>query len=184
MTDPIPTGIPGEMLFADGDLTLNEGRPTIELEVANTSDRAVQVGSHFHFFEVNRALRFDRRAAFGLRLDIPSGTSIRFEAGQSHRVMLITFGGTRTILGLNELTNGDGAAETLTAAILRPRQAQTEVREQAPFALRGLVLYPVHGHAEHACLRFNFRPAAIRPREHTRRRTDPLAAGIGCITPR
>lgn len=116
MTDPIPTGIPGEMMFADGDLTLNEGRPTIELEVANTGDRAVQVGSHFHFFEVNRALRFDRGAAFGLRLDIPSGTSIRFEAGQSHRVTLIPFGGTRTILGFNGLTNGDGSAEAAERA--------------------------------------------------------------------
>ncbi len=108
--------IPGEMLFADGDLTLNDGRPTIELEVANTGDRAVQVGSHFHFFEVNRALRFDRATTFGMRLDIPSGTSIRFEPGQSHRVTVVPFGGTSTIIGFNGLTNGDGAAEAAARA--------------------------------------------------------------------
>lgn len=111
MTDPIPSGTPGEMLFGDGDLVLNEGRATVELDVANTGDRAVQVGSHFHFFEVNKALAFERGAAFGLRLDIPSGTSVRFEPGQSHRVTLVPYGGSRTILGFNGLTNGDGAAE-------------------------------------------------------------------------
>lgn len=113
------TIIPGEMLFAGGDLTLNEGRATVDLEVANTGDRAVQVGSHFHFFEVNRALRFDRAQAFGMRPDIPSGTSIRFEPGQSHRVTLVPFGGTRTILGFNGLTNGESAVEAAGRATAR-----------------------------------------------------------------
>lgn len=116
MSDPIASGTPGEMLFGDGDLVLNEGRPTIDVEVANTGDRAVQVGSHFHFFEVNKALAFERVAAFGMRLDIPSGTSVRFEPGQSHRVTLVPFGGTRTILGFNGLTNGDGVAEAIVRA--------------------------------------------------------------------
>jgi urease subunit gamma/beta len=84
--------VPGRTLFGEGELTLNEGRPTTELVVTNTGDRAIQVGSHFHFFEVNRALRFDRRAAFGQRLDVPSGTAVRFEAGQTHRVVLVPFG--------------------------------------------------------------------------------------------
>lgn len=119
MSDPIASGTPGEMLFADGDLVLNEGRPTIELEVANTGDRAVQVGSHFHFFEVNKALAFERGATFGMRLDIPSGTSVRFEPGQSHRVMLVPYGGSRTILGFNGLTNGEGAAEAAARAAAR-----------------------------------------------------------------
>jgi urease subunit gamma/beta len=116
MSDAI---IPGEMFFAEGDLVLNAGRPSVELDVSNTGDRAVQVGSHFHFFEVNRALRFERSAAFGLRLDIPSGTSIRFEPGQSHRVALVPFGGSQTILGFNGLTNGEGATEAAERAAAR-----------------------------------------------------------------
>jgi urease beta subunit len=98
--------MPGEILYGEGDLELNAGRPAIELEVTNSGDRAVQVGSHFHFFEVNSALRFDRKAAFGLRLDIPSGTSVRFEAGQTHRVSLVPFGGRRHIEGFQGITNG------------------------------------------------------------------------------
>ena len=76
--------LPGETLFAVEDLILNAGREATELSVTNTGDRAIQVGSHFHFFEANRALHFDRRASFGKRLNIPSGTAVRFEAGQTH----------------------------------------------------------------------------------------------------
>lgn len=106
MTGP---GAPGEILYGGGDLILNEGRDAIELDVTNTGDRAVQVGSHFHFFEVNRALRFERRATFGMRLDIPSGTAVRFEAGQTHRVSLVPYGGARRMLGFNGLADGGGA---------------------------------------------------------------------------
>ncbi len=101
-------GAPGEILHGDGGLVLNAGRPAIELEVANTGDRAVQVGSHFHFFEVNRALRFDRARTYGLRLDIPSGTSVRFETGQTHRVRLVPFGGHQRVVGFNGFVQDDG----------------------------------------------------------------------------
>jgi urease beta subunit len=89
------------------------------MEVTNSGDRAIQVGSHFHFFEVNRALQFPRASAFGMRLDIPSGTAVRFEAGQTHRVDLVPYGGTATIIGFNALANGDG----FEAAAARARAA-------------------------------------------------------------
>ena len=91
--------IPGEILTADGDITLNEGRAAITLTVANTGDRPVQVGSHYHFFEVNPALSFDRAKARGMRLDIASGTAIRFEPGQSRDVQLVAYVGGRRVVG-------------------------------------------------------------------------------------
>ncbi len=91
--------IPGEVLTLDGDITLNEGRTAIVLTVANTGDRPVQVGSHYHFFEVNPALTFDRAAARGMRLDIPSGTAMRFEPGQRRDVQLIPYAGARRVVG-------------------------------------------------------------------------------------
>ena len=87
--------IPGEYILAEGDVIANAGRREIELEVANTGDRPIQVGSHFHFFEVNRALRFDRGAAFGMRLNIPAGTAVRFEPGDSKKVTLVEIGGSK-----------------------------------------------------------------------------------------
>lgn len=96
---------PGEVLPADGDITLNEGRETSTVAVENTGDRAVQVGSHFHFFEVNRALSFDREQAFGKHLDIPSGGTTRFEPGEQRDADLVAFAGKRRILGQNGLTN-------------------------------------------------------------------------------
>lgn len=111
--------IPGETLYADGDIELNPGRPVLSLEVTNTGDRAIQIGSHFHFFEVNRALQFARASTFGMRLDIPSGTAVRFEAGQTHRVDLVPYGGSATIIGFNALTNGEG----YEAAAARARAA-------------------------------------------------------------
>lgn len=90
---------PGEVLSEDGEITLNADREAITLEVANSGDRPVQVGSHYHFFEVNPALRFDREAARGMRLDIPSGSAIRFEPGQTREVSLIPYAGTRTVYG-------------------------------------------------------------------------------------
>jgi urease beta subunit len=97
---------PGELWPADGALLLNAGRPVTELEVENTGDRPIQVGSHFHFFEVNRALAFERAAAFGQRLDIPSGTAVRFEPGERQPVRLIPFRGRRVVHGFNGLVNG------------------------------------------------------------------------------
>ena len=91
--------IPGEILSADGEIELNAGRPVTTLTVANTGDRPIQVGSHYHFFEVNGALDFDRDAARGQRLDIPAGTAVRFEPGQSRDVALVPLSGTRTVIG-------------------------------------------------------------------------------------
>ena len=91
--------IPGEYLIEEGDITLNEGRQVRELAVANTGDRPVQVGSHYHFAEVNEALAFDREAAHGHRLDIPAGTAVRFEPGQSRTVRLVAIAGARRIYG-------------------------------------------------------------------------------------
>ena len=98
--------IPGEIMTKDGDIELNAGRPVVELEVANTGDRPIQVGSHFHFFEVNTALAFERDAAYGYRLDIPSGTAVRFEPGQTRRVALVAYGGHRRVHGFNAKVNG------------------------------------------------------------------------------
>ena len=90
---------PGETFIEDGELILNEGRDKVALSVANTGDRPVQVGSHYHFFETNEALDFDRAAARGFRLDIPAGTAVRFEPGQRRRVTLVAIGGARRIFG-------------------------------------------------------------------------------------
>jgi urease subunit beta len=99
--------IPGELFPAEGSLTLNHGAEAITLMVANTGDRPVQVGSHFHFAETNPALDFDRTAALGMRLDIASGTAVRFEPGQRREVQLIPVGGLRRIFGFNQLIMGD-----------------------------------------------------------------------------
>jgi urease beta subunit len=99
--------IPGEYVLAEGEIILNEGRSTTTLIVANRGDRPIQVGSHFHFFEVNSYLDFDRDAAFGMRLDIPAGTAVRFEPGDEKEVTLTAFGGARRVMGLNALTDGD-----------------------------------------------------------------------------
>jgi urease subunit gamma/beta len=110
---------PGEILPEDGELELNAGRDTVTVTVVNTGDRPVQVGSHFHFFETNRALRFDRSAAFGKRLDIPSGTAVRFESGETQKVSLTTYGGERVVIGQNAMTNGSttGSAEPYVTAL-------------------------------------------------------------------
>ena len=98
---------PGERYIIAGEfIEINAGRPVRALPVWNTGDRAIQVGSHFHFFEVNRALAFDRAAAFGMRLDIPAGTAVRFEPGSRKEVTLVAIGGVRRIGGLNGLTGG------------------------------------------------------------------------------
>jgi len=98
--------IPGEIFPASGEGVLNEDRPTISLKVANTGDRPIQVGSHYHFAETNAALDFDRKAARGYRLDIPAGTAVRFEPGQTREVGLVPYGGARMIYGFNQAVMG------------------------------------------------------------------------------
>jgi len=98
--------IPGEFFIAEGDITLNEGRDTITLVVANSGDRPVQVGSHYHFAETNGALNFDRAAARGFRLDIPAGTALRFEPGQTRDVTLVKYAGGGRVFGFNGAVNG------------------------------------------------------------------------------
>lgn len=98
--------IPGEIIAASGDIELNAGAPTISLEVSNTGDRPVQVGSHYHFFETNPGLSFDREKARGMRLDIPAGTAVRFEPGQTRAVTLIPLSGKRQVYGFRQAVMG------------------------------------------------------------------------------
>ena len=99
-------GIAGGYLIREGDIVFNDGRPAMEIEVANRGDRPIQVGSHYHFIETNRALSFDRRAAYGMRLDIPAGTAVRFEPGETKTVTLVPIAGARVIRGGNAWANG------------------------------------------------------------------------------
>jgi urease beta subunit len=98
--------IPGEYFLSTDAIEINAGRPTRRLDVTNRGDRPVQVGSHCHFFEVNRFLDFDREAAYGMRLNIAAGTAVRFEPGDTHEVELVTIGGRREVIGLNRLVEG------------------------------------------------------------------------------
>jgi urease beta subunit len=97
---------PGEIIVADGTITLNQGRETTLLKVVNTGDRPVQIGSHYHFYETNSALEFDRDAARGQRLDIPAGTAVRFEPGQTREVTLVAYQGKREVYGFNAAIHG------------------------------------------------------------------------------
>ncbi len=112
-------GEANQYLLSDQPVEINLGRATLDLNVWNTADRAIQVGSHYHFFEVNKALLFDRPAAFGMRLNIPAGTAVRFEPGERKEVSLVALGGARRVSGLNGLTNGsvDGPATKAKAVI-------------------------------------------------------------------
>ena len=98
--------IPGEVITADGAIELNKGAPTVTLRVANTGDRPIQVGSHYHFFETNEALRFDREKARGMQLDIAAGTAVRFEPGQERDVTLVPLSGRRTVYGFQQKVMG------------------------------------------------------------------------------
>ena len=98
--------IPGEVIPAAGEIELNAGQPTVTLEVANTGDRPIQVGSHYHFFETNAALAFDRAKARGMRLDIPAGTAVRFEPGQTREVTLVPYRGDRRVFGFQQQVMG------------------------------------------------------------------------------
>lgn len=99
--------IPGEYILLPGDIECNAGRQTVRIIVVNMGDRPVQVGSHFHFFEVNKQMELDRETAFGMRLNIAAGTAVRFEPGEEKEVELVQFGGNRRIVGFNNLTNGN-----------------------------------------------------------------------------
>ncbi|MBR46368.1 MAG: Urease subunit alpha [Rhodospirillaceae bacterium] len=113
----------GEIVTPDGEIEINAGRRTTVLKATNSGDRPVQVGSHFHFFEVNKSLEFDRAAAFGMRLDIPSGTAVRFEPGQALEVNLVEFAGKRNVSGFNSLTEGSiDSDEIKQAALERARE--------------------------------------------------------------
>ena len=142
---PPPSVVPGEAFdvgepdrvgavdFAEGSIEVNAGRETMEIEITNTGDRPVQVGAHCHLFEVNRVLAFDREAAFGFRLDIPSGGSVRFEPGQSRKCQVTRFGGVEVSMGMNDLTNGSMRSElTKAAAIKRARRLGYRLNENGP----------------------------------------------------
>jgi urease beta subunit len=118
--------IPGEYILAEADIAANDGRETRVIEVINTGDRPIQVGSHFHFFEVNRALRFDRARAFAMRLDIPAGTAVRFEPGDDKIVTLVRIGGRGIVAGLNNLTDGPTGADAAEAPLERARARKFE----------------------------------------------------------
>jgi len=129
--DPIRPGkrssdddiVPGEILAEEGDIEINAGRRKATLKVLNTGDRPVQIGSHYHFFETNKALEFDRAASFGMHLDIPAGTAVRFAPGESKEVTLTEFGGSGELLGLNNLTDGNWRSESTKAqALARARE--------------------------------------------------------------
>ncbi len=115
--------IPGEYKLRDEDVIANSGRTAVSISVANTGDRPVQVGSHFHFFEANRALRFDRRAAFGMRLNIPAGTAARFEPGGEKIVSLVPIAGGGAVYGLNGLTNGVAGESARERAVSEARRS-------------------------------------------------------------
>ena len=110
---------PGELFPAAGTIEINQGRSKHSLRVVNNGDRPVQVGSHYHFFETNRALDFDRESAYGMHLDVPAGTAVRFEPGEDKEVTLTQFGGTRELFGLNGLTNGSADSEIQKSAALQ-----------------------------------------------------------------
>ena len=115
--------IPGEYFLSDEPLEINAGRPTCRLEVTNRGDRPVQIGSHCHFFEANRCLSFDRRSAYGMRLNIAAGTAVRFEPGDTRDVELVAIGGTREVFGLNGLVNGSLDDESIRARALEAVKA-------------------------------------------------------------
>jgi len=121
---PTASITPGEIIAVDGDIELNANRPKATVRAVNTGDRPIQVGSHFHFFEVNKALEFDRERSFGMHLDIPAGTAVRFEPGETKDVTLVQFGGTGEIFGLNGLVNGS------TRSASRKAEALSKAREQ------------------------------------------------------
>ena len=126
VTDGSPNGVvvgdgaePGRLELRAGEIEINAGRRTLELTVENVGDRPIQIGSHFHFFEVNSALRFNRPQAFGMHLDIPSGTAARFEPGEERKIVLTEYAGKQTVYGFNGLTNGSVRSAAVRAAAVQ-----------------------------------------------------------------
>lgn len=115
---------PGEIIPAAGDIEINAGRRKVTLKAMNTGDRPIQIGSHYHFFEVNKALQFEREKSFGMHLDVPAGTAVRFEPGEAKEITLVEFGGTGEIFGLNSLTNGSTRSASRKAAAVRKAKEQ------------------------------------------------------------
>ena len=115
---------PGELDCEEGEIEINAGRRSVTIKVVNTGDRPVQIGSHYHFFETNNALEFNRASAFGLRLDIPAGTAVRFEPGEAKEVVLTEFGGTQELYGLNNLTNGQISSQDIKDQALKRARAR------------------------------------------------------------
>jgi urease subunit gamma/beta len=113
---------PGEVLFAEGPITLNAGRPTAEVTVTNTSDHTIFISSHFPFFEVNRRLVFDRARAWGMHLDVPAGDAVRWRPGETRTVRLVAYGGRRTVRGFNRLTDGPAIPDRVAEGLARVRQ--------------------------------------------------------------
>ncbi len=122
--------IPGEYFIKDGEIELNKGRKSIALTVSNSGDRPIQVGSHYHFFETNPALKFDRKQARGMRLDIPAGTAVRFEPGQTREVKLVALAGTRTVYGFRQEIMGKlekaGTQEIMTSELAQARPSRSQ----------------------------------------------------------
>lgn len=116
--------IPGEYILADEHIECNTGRPTATVTVVNTGDRPIQVGSHFHFFEVNRQMQFDREKALGMRLNIAAGTAVRFEPGEEKDVELVSFGGAKKLVGFSNLVDGDATKDETKKAALQALQAK------------------------------------------------------------
>ena len=116
--------VPGEILTREGDIELNAGRRKVTIKAMNTGDRPIQIGSHYHFFEANKALDFDRAASFGMHLDIPAGTAVRFEPGEAKQVTLAAFGGTGEIFGLNNLTDGTTKGDSNKSKALAKAKAR------------------------------------------------------------
>jgi len=121
--------IPGEYLLATDDIVVNAGRATVQMRVVNTGDRPIQVGSHYHFFEVNCALAFDRARVFGMRLNIPAGTAVRFEPGDDKLVTLVRFGGAGIAHGFNNLVNGSTSKGDRAAAVRLAQQRGFRMNE-------------------------------------------------------
>lgn len=115
---------PGELDCEEGEIEINAGRRSVTIKVVNTGDRPVQIGSHYHFFETNKALEFNRASAFGLRLDIPAGTAVRFEPGEAKEVVLTEFGGTQELYGLNNLTNGQVSSQDIRDQAMKRARAR------------------------------------------------------------
>lgn len=115
--------IPGEYILAEGDIECNVGRNTINITVVNTGDRPVQIGSHFHFFEVNKQMEFNREKAFGMRLNIAAGTAVRFEPGEEKAVKLVAFGGNKKTVGFNNLVDGETISATAKTTAMEKAQS-------------------------------------------------------------